>query len=200
MPLSMSSASLSWSDCSAVGCGGLFVVTGPGDQEQADDQLLHAARVTLCRSTKKGPPRRSGPSCSLSRREAYLFSVALAAVAFALSTALPAFSTALPVALSALSAALSRVVGRGVDVDVGVVLDRGLVRHIVVGVALVARGQAEREDRNGHNGNLLHDRSTPFKCAPEAGTVSASGASRSRPGRRAIAVIPTSAQEIIFAR
>src|SRR3954466_10367040 len=58
----------------------------------------------------------------------------------------------------------SGIVRRGVDVRIGVVLNRSLIGGIVVGV-LLARGEAEREDRNGHS-NFLHDRSTPFSRTP----------------------------------
>src|SRR6185369_4740519 len=61
---------------------------------------------------------------------------------------------------------IRRIGRRGVDVGLRIVLDRSLIRRVVGGLVLVARGKSEREDRNGHNGNLLHDRSTPILSAP----------------------------------
>src|SRR5436305_1300914 len=93
---------------------------------------------------------------------------------------------------------VQRLVGvgsRGIDVIFRVILDRSLVRGIVVGV-LLARGKAEREDRNGHS-NFLHDRSTPFLSARGwgAGLGLLERVAQARPG--AIAAIPTILQGII---
>src|SRR5205085_6950549 len=65
--------------------------------------------------------------------------------------------------LDGVASSVERLVGvrgGGIDVQFRIVLDRGFVRGIIVGV-LRARGEAEREDRNGQS-NFLHDRSTPF--------------------------------------
>src|SRR5439155_8015439 len=71
-----------------------------------------------------------------------------------------------------------------------------LIRRVVFS-GFVARGEAEREDRNGHNGNLLHDRSTPFNSA-QAGTGLGLLARVGQARRAAIAAIPTSIQGIIL--
>src|SRR6185369_1605406 len=63
-------------------------------------------------------------------------------------------------------AALLIIQLRRADDLVSRVVDGGLIRRVVGGLVLVARGKSEREDRNGHNGNLLHDRSTPILSAP----------------------------------
>src|SRR4029079_9297168 len=57
---------------------------------------------------------------------------------------------------------VGRRVGRGIDVGRRGVLDGGLVRRIVGGIVLVARGDAEREDRNVHDRKLLHESFTPL--------------------------------------
>ena len=86
-----------------------------------------------------------------------------------LATASAAFSTALPALSIALLADVESVVGRiaGVDVVAALVSAAASVSMcalvadgIVLGAFVLARGQTEREDRNGHC-NLLHDRSTP---------------------------------------
>ena len=57
-------------------------------------------------------------------------------------------------------AGVDGVVGRRIDVRVGGIFDVRFVADSIVFSFWLARGQAERQDRNGHC-NLLHDRSTP---------------------------------------
>ena len=181
IPFSMSSASLSWSDCSAVGAGGRSSRhAGASSRCAARDSRLHSGKIPLCVSDKKRAAPRDGPF--LIQREAKL----------TCSRRLPArcrrhCRRSRPHCRPRSAHCRPRCVasvGRRIDVGGGSVLDRGLVRRVVVGVVLVARGKAEREDRNGHNRNLLHNRSTPFKSAPGVGTARACTRELSRPDRR----------------
>src|SRR4029078_2386639 len=91
---------------------------------------------------------------------------------------------------------IGRRVGSCIDVGRRGVLNRGLVRRIVVGIVLGARGDAERKDRNGHDRKLLHESFTPSKNAPGVGMPGPAAASRQARGA-AIAIISTGAQGII---
>src|SRR6187200_642946 len=117
--------------------------------------------LPLRSSHKKGPPGRpDGPSIRFAvqngRRESFLSSV-LSSVASGVSSVLNCFTGV----VDGVASSVERIVNgdfSSVHVALNGVFDRNVLNSFL-GLGF-ARGQAEREDRNGQC-NLLHDRSIP---------------------------------------
>src|SRR4051812_44841615 len=145
---------------------GLFLAARTQKQKQNEGDS-HSVKVSLWPSTKKGPPRRTTlPSGSV--KSSGLVGRVVRRVGDRVLRVLDRVAGV----LDGVARRVQRVVGdsrRVLGSDVGVirriVLDRRLVRGVGVGIVLVARGKAERDDRNGQDRNLLHELSTPFKSA-----------------------------------
>src|SRR5260221_5848265 len=187
---SMFSASLSSCVCSAVGAGGRWslqptdssnaranrnlVIASVAKQSSSCSWIAASLRSSRWRAHKKRAAPRSGPSRIGGKLESLLVRCRVCrGVRCRVASSVERY----------IGVGRSFVAGGGIDVGRRSVLNGSLIRRVVGGFILVARGDAERQDRNGHDRKLLHESFTPLKC-PWGGARPGLPLRVVRPGRR----------------